>query len=287
MAALRSHSTHRTATGKNYLLSAVRVLLLLAVGLYLFTQYVRRTTMFVPARFPEGPWDGLGGEDVWFKSTDGVRLHGRLFRANGPLLLYCHGNAGNLSDRGFIAAELARRGIAVLLFDWRGYGKSEGHPTESALFRDALGAYDFAKSINPDIAVYGESLGGPYAAYIATQRHVRCVIIENSFPSLAAMGNYMYKPIPLGWFAPLALRTQHWLNDAGKPVLVMHGKRDAVIPFELGMQLYEGLRVPKELVVSESAGHCEMANVERDRYYATIVKFLGAHHGHVENAPVS
>ena len=275
MADLLSHSTHRTATGKNYLLSALVTALIFIGSLFLFTQYVRRTTMFVPARFPEGPWNDLGGEEVWFKSADGVRLNGRLFRANGPLVLYCHGNAGNISDRGFIAAELAKRGIAVLLFDWRGYGKGEGNPTESALFDDALGAYDFAKTINPDIVPYGESLGGPYAAYIAAHRKVRSVIIENSFPSLAAMGNYLYKPIPLGWFAPRALRTEAWLNDAGVPVLVMHGKHDAVIPFALGMELYEGLRVPKQLLVSETAGHCEIANAEGVKFYDAIVRFLG------------
>lgn len=274
MADWLSRSMLPTATGKSYLRSVLRTFLLLVVGLYLFSQYVRRTTMFLPARYPEGPWNDLGGEDVAFRSTDGVQLHGRLFHAKGPLLLYCHGNAGNISDRAFIAAELQRRGIAVLLFDWRGYGKSAGTPSESALFKDAIAAYDFAKTVNGDICVYGESLGGPYAAYVAAHRKVRCAVIENSFPSLAAMGNALYRPIPMGWFAPLALRTQHWLNEAGVPVLVMHGKHDAVIPFELGMELYDGLRVQKELIVSETAGHCELATAEGAHYYEKLVHFL-------------
>jgi fermentation-respiration switch protein FrsA (DUF1100 family) len=230
--------------------------------------------MFFPARYPVGPWDDLGGEEVTITTPDGVRLNGRLFRADGPLLLYCHGNAGNISDRGFIAAELARRGVSVLLFDWRGYGKSDGTPSESALFKDALAAFDFATTLKQPIAVYGESLGGPYAAYVATHRKVTRVVIENSFPSLAAMGNALYRPFPIGWFAPLALRTQQWLNDAGVPVLVLHGKRDDVIPFELGKALYDGLRVPKEMLVSETSGHCEMVNTDTQSYYATIVRFL-------------
>lgn len=260
--------------------------------------------MFVPSRYPEGNWD-TQAEDVWFKTSDGVRLHGWSFvsqapsgsegaggvegttsvppgphrplahaRGLGPLLVYCHGNAGNIAERGPIAAELARRGVNVLLFDWRGYGKSEGRPTESALIKDALAAYDFAKTKSDDIAMYGESLGGPYAAYVAAHRKTKCVVIENSFPSLAAMGNALYHPLPLGWFAPLALRTQKWLNDAGVPVLVLHGKRDMVIPFALGMQLYEGLRVKKELLISETGGHCEMANTDHDRYYETVVRFV-------------
>lgn len=269
----------RTATGKSFLRSAIVIALIVVAALYLFAQFVRRTSMFVPARFPEGMWDTRGlavqPEDVSIVSSDGVRLHGWLFRAKGPLLVYCHGNAGNLSDRAFIAAELARRGVATLLFDWRGYGKSEGYPSESALFRDALAAYDYAAALHiGPIAMYGESLGGPYAAYVAAHRKTTCVVIENTFPSLAAMGNALYRPLPIGWFAPLALRSTKWLNDAGVPVLVIHGKRDAVIPFALGMELYNGLEVPKELLVSETGGHCEMASAEPARYYESVVRFV-------------
>ncbi len=100
------------------------------------------------------------------------------------------------------------------------------------------------------------------------------MIIESSIPSLAAIGNTLYRPLPLGWFAPFALTTTRWLNEAGVPVLVMHGKHDQVIPFSLGMQLYNGLRVPKELLVSETAGHCELATSEPARYYQTVMRFV-------------
>jgi len=253
------------------LITAAIVLIIL----FLYAQLVRRTSMFFPAKYPEGTWTTTAS-DVHFKTSDGVQLHGWLFRGGQPLLIFFHGNAGNITDRAPIATELARRGISVLLFDWRGYGRSEGSPSESGLFEDALAAYDFAHAQTPDIVLYGESLGGPYAAYVATKRTARCVIIENSFPSLAAIGNALYRPVPLGWFAPLALRTARWLNQAGLPVLVMHGKRDQVIPFALGVQLYEQLHVRKELLVSETAGHCEIANVEPQRYYDTIVKFIGS-----------
>jgi fermentation-respiration switch protein FrsA (DUF1100 family) len=244
------------------------------IALFLYAQLVRRTSMFFPAKFPEGNWTSVA-EDVQFTTTDGVRLHGWFYRAGEPLLIWFHGNAGNITERAPMAAELARRGISVLLFDWRGYGKSEGSPSESGLFRDALAAYDFVRTrTDGAIVLYGESLGGPYAAYVATQRKTRCVIIENSFPSLSAIGNALYRPVPLGWFAPFALTTARWLNRAGVPVLVMHGKCDQVIPFELGIELYRQLRVPKELLVSETAVHCEIATAEPQRYYDTIVKFI-------------
>jgi fermentation-respiration switch protein FrsA (DUF1100 family) len=262
--------------------AAVLTAVFVVVALYLFTQFVRRSSMFFPARFPEGVWDTASlpvqPEDVPFRSDDGTALHGWLFRARDmtqPLIVWFHGNAGNVTDRAPMAAELARRGVSTFVFDWRGYGKSAGVPAEDALFRDALAAYDVARSkTSGDIVIYGESLGGPYAAYTATKRKARAVIIENSFPSLGAMGNALYRPLPLGWFAPFALTTTKWLNEAGFPVLVMHGKRDAVIPFALGKELYDDLTVPKEMIVSESSGHCEFATSEPERYYSTVVRFV-------------
>jgi fermentation-respiration switch protein FrsA (DUF1100 family) len=85
--------------------------------------------------------------------------------------------------------------------------------------------------------------------------------------------NTLYAPLPLGWAAPFALRTTDWLNEAGVPVLVMHGKRDAVIPYTLGTKLYEGLRVPKEMLTSPNAGHCEIPLFDAARYYETVIRF--------------
>ncbi|PYQ52854.1 MAG: alpha/beta hydrolase [Acidobacteria bacterium] len=247
----------------------------------LYAQLVRRTTMFYPSKFPEGTWNTsqlpVQPEDVEFKSSDGVRLHGWFFHTGEPTVIFFHGNAGNITERGPICAGLAKRGVSVFVFDWRGYGKSDGSPSESGLFRDALAAYDYVRArTNGDIVPYGESLGGPYAAYVAAHRKVRCVIIENSFPSLAAIGNVLYRPLPLGLTAPFSLMTTRWLNQAGVPVLVMHGKRDQVIPFQLGMDLYNGLKVPKEFLTCETAGHCEIANVEPERVYETITRFVRA-----------
>ncbi|HEY6136477.1 MAG TPA: alpha/beta hydrolase [Thermoanaerobaculia bacterium] len=262
---------------------ALRIAAILLVALFLFAQYVRRTGMFFPSRYPTGNWDAhayaVAPEDVAFAAPDGVTLHGWLFRANGrasPLLVWFHGNGGNVTDRAPVAAELARRGIACLVFDWRGYGKSGGRPSEGKLKLDALAAYDFAAAhAKPDdIVLYGESLGGPFAAYVATERKARCVVIENSFPSLMKLGNALYRPLPLGWFAPLALRTTAWLNAARLPVLVMHGKRDQVIPFALGKELYDGLDVPKQMFVCETAGHCEIPAVEGARYYEAVAGFV-------------
>ena len=255
------------------ILAAVAVTLM-----YAFARFVRSTGMFFPERYPSGTWDTraleVQPEEQFFATSDGVRLHGWLFKAKDPdaaMLIWFHGNGGNITHRASIAATLASRGVSVFLFDWRGYGRSEGTPSESALFLDALAAYDHVRAGR--VILYGESLGGPYAAYVATKRKAHSVIMENSFPSLRELGNALYAPIPLGLSAPRALRTADWLNDAGLPVLVMHGKRDQVIPFRLGQRLYDALKVRKEMLVSENAYHCEIPALEPARYYEAVVRW--------------
>jgi uncharacterized protein len=263
----------------------VRVVVFIAVllaAVFAFATFLRKTGMFFPDKFPVGRWDvrqfNVTPTEHTFATSDGVKLHAWLFRAakpDAPMIVWCHGNAGNLTDRADMAAEFARRGVSVFLFDWRGFGKSGGRVSESKLYLDALAAHDYAKTLGArSIAMYGESIGGPYAAYVAKERRdVRAVIIENSFSCLTDLGNALYFP-PLGYFAPFAMRTTDWLNQSNAKVLVMHGKRDAVIPYALGKRLFDGLRVEKEMLTSDSAGHCEIPLFDAQRYYEAVVRFV-------------
>src|SRR4051794_6018792 len=109
-------------------------LFVLLLAIFGFSQYVRRTSMFFPTQYPLGDWTTTATDET-FTADDGVKLHGWLFRAtdpHAPLLVWMHGNGGNVTDRGPIAAELAKRGVSVFVFDWRGYGKSAGSPSEDA-----------------------------------------------------------------------------------------------------------------------------------------------------------
>lgn len=263
-------------------------LLILLLAIVAFSHFLRRTGMFFPDRYPAGRWDRdafmIVPSEHTFLTPDGVMLHAWRFDAktsDAPVMIWFHGNAGNLTDRAEMAVEHAKRGISVFVFDYRGYGKSEGRPSESKLLIDSLAAFDYVHNKGAKtIVLYGESVGGPYAAYVAKERKakegksiIRAVILENSFPSLKDMANALFRPLPLGWTAPFALRTTAWLNDAGVPVLVMHGTRDDVIPYALGKKLYDGLRVPKEMLTSH-AGHCEIPLFEASRYYDTITRFV-------------
>lgn len=257
-------------------------LVVLLIAILAFAQFLRRTGMFFPDKYPTGRWDVnawmVTPTEHFFETSDGVRLHGWWFAASdpqAPVMIWFHGNAGNLTDRAEMCAELAKRGVSVFVFDYRGFGRSEGRASESRIFRDSLAAFDTVRArTKNEVALYGESIGGPYAAYVAKERKgVRAVVLENTFPSLKDLGNAIYRPLPLGWTAPFAMPTTSWLNEAGAPVLVMHGQRDQVIPYALGRKLFDGLTVPKEMLTSH-AGHCEIPLFEADRYYTTVTRFI-------------
>jgi fermentation-respiration switch protein FrsA (DUF1100 family) len=261
------------------------VLLAALVGIALMAEWLKRSSLFFPDRFPIGQWNtsplAVQPREFTFRAPNGLKLHAWYFDAaveGAPLMIWFHGNAGNLSDRGGTASEFAARGISVLLFDYRGYGRSEGRPTEHGLYEDSLAAFDFAVSeLQADrrrIVLYGESLGGPYAAHVAARRGGCCVIVENTFPSLVAMARVLYPYAPFAFFVSRSLRTADYLNEAKLPVLVMHGRRDQVIPFRLGEELYRELRVPKEMLVSEQSGHSEIPVMESARYYDTVGSFI-------------
>ncbi|HYI09049.1 MAG TPA: alpha/beta fold hydrolase [Thermoanaerobaculia bacterium] len=260
---------------------AIVFLLVLILAIIAFSQFLRRTGMFFPDVYPTGRWTAgdfsVVPSEHFFQTADGLKLHAWLFQAkapNAPVMIWFHGNAGNLTDRADMCVEFARRGISVFVFDYRGFGRSEGRTSESGVFKDSTAAFEYVRTLGDEpVVLYGESVGGPYAAFVAKERKVRAVVIENSFPSLREMGNALYRPLPLGWTAPFALRTTKWLNEAGVPVLVMHGTRDAVIPYSLGKQLYDDLKVPKEMLTSH-AGHCEIPLFEANRYYDTVTRFV-------------
>lgn len=265
-------------------LVAAAVLLLLIAGV---AEWMRRQSLFYPEAYPIGDWDtealAVEPEDVTFAASDGTSLHGWLFRphdGNGHLIVYYHGNGGNLTYRAAPAVALATAGFTVFLFDYRGYGRSEGRPTEDGLYDDALAAWDLMRASHrgPMIA-YGESLGGPYAAFVASRRDVCAVVADSTFPSIRSVARAVYRPIPMHWLVRPGLETASHLNAARVPVLVMHSKVDSVIPFRLGEDLFDELQGPKELFVSDDAMHSGLYWSSPETWVSTIDTFVQRHCG--------
>jgi fermentation-respiration switch protein FrsA (DUF1100 family) len=197
---------------------------------------------------------GLDYEDVVFKSKDGLALNGWWVPADDSrfTVLFCHGNGGNIMHRLDSINLLNKLGLSCFIFDYRGYGKSEGKPSEEGTYLDARAAYKWLtkrKNIHADrIIIAGRSLGGSVAARLATKVRPRGLVIESSFTSYADMGARFYPYMPVRWFARFSYPTLNYVKEIHCPVLFVHSRNDEVVPFEFGLELYEAANEPKDFV---------------------------------------
>ncbi len=188
---------------------------------------------------------GLPGRAVELTARDGVRLHGWLIDA-GPrsrgMVLHCHGNAGTIADRFWVAHEFTRLGLATLLFDYRGYGNSSGEPSEEGTYLDAEAAFDYLTQqahIDPSrIIVWGESLGGAVAVELALRRPVAALVTESTFSSIPDVGARHYPWLPVRWIARIHYDSRAKAARVRAPWLLFHSRTDEIVPFELAEALH-------------------------------------------------
>ena len=230
--------------------------LLAIIGVVLLNglMYLRQPDMIF---FPTGPlveapsdW-GLAYEDVSLDTEDGVRLHGWYLPRKGATraLLFFHGNAGNISHRGDSVAIFHRLGLNVLIFDYRGYGKSRGTPSEEGLYRDATAAWRYLTQVRglaeSDVILFGRSLGGAVVAELASRVEAGGLILESSFSSARDVAHALLpllsRVIVLRYDFPAA----SYLQRATSPVLVLHSPQDEIIPYRLGRRLFDAAPEPK------------------------------------------
>lgn len=256
-------------------------LLVAAAGAGAFWFWAQRSVYF-PSRYPEGLWETrerLGASDVWLTTADKVKLHAWWIAPERAktATLYLHGNGGNLTHRQLHMRELAAAGTALLIIDYRGYGKSDGWPTEKGLYADADAGYDWlrSKGFEPRrIVVYGESLGTSVAVDLASRRPVGGVILEAPFSSAADVAARL---IPV--VGPLVMRSYNTRAKIGRlraPLLILHGDRDEVIPFELGRALYEAAPEPKQFWRVEGARHSDIPETAAAEYRKRMREFYSA-----------
>jgi uncharacterized protein len=246
----------------------------------------QRRLLYLPAPRTVPPAASVlpGAEEVAFDTADGLRLGGWFVPAEarearpGPAVLVLNGNGGNRSLRAPLAAALARMGLAVLLFDYRGYGGNPGHPTETGLAADARAALDYLTGrpeVDPARVVYfGESLGAAVALRLATERPPAALVLRSPFASLAEVGQLHYPLVPVS----LLLRDRYdSVALAGRlaaPLMVVAGDRDRIVPAGHSRRLFAAAPQPKRLVVLEGADHNDHDLLAGPRLLAELRRFL-------------
>jgi fermentation-respiration switch protein FrsA (DUF1100 family) len=208
--------------------------------------------------------DQLGREyrDVVLTAADGVELHAWRVAARGPerepergVVIVCHGNAGNVSNRVDCAAAFAAMGYGVLLFDYRGYGRSQGRPSEEGTYLDAEAAWRQLVEVEGlapgKVALYGESLGAAVASELARRRPCGALFVESAFTSLPDLAARVYPLLPARWLARVRYPTERNVAGLELPVLVAHSREDDIVPFAHGERLHAAARAMEPLLVTE------------------------------------
>lgn len=260
----------------------LRPVLLAGVLLLVLPVIFEKSLIYHPAREHEVTARALGlaHESVSLTAEDGVRLDALFLPAPGSrvTVLLAHGNAGNLSHRLDRTIFLqARLGADVLLFDYRGYGRSEGSPDEEGTYRDARAAYRWlteVRGVGADrVVLFGESLGSAVALNLALQRPCRALVLEAPFTSVPDMARVVLPFLPRAF-----VRTQYDnLAQIGRlrvPLLVLHGDRDEVVPFAQGRRLFEAAPEPKRFFAIPGAGHNDTYLVGGDAYWSAVADFV-------------
>jgi len=197
---------------------------------------------------------GLDYEPVKLTTSDGVELEGWFVPAKNAefTVLFCHGNGGNIAHRLDSISIFNELGLSCFIFDYRGYGNSQGRTTEKGTYLDAQAAYQWLtgnKNTRPDkIIVMGRSLGGTIAAYIASKFPVKGLVIESCFTSYVDMGRKYYPYLPISLFAFYRYNTLEYLKQVSVPVMIVHSTEDDIVPFEFGEQLYNSANKPVKFV---------------------------------------
>jgi uncharacterized protein len=229
--------------------------LLVVVLFVVMARLLARASIFFPLKTIETePQDfEISYEDVFFKTADHKRLNGWYFPVPDATrtLLFFHGNAGNISHRMEKIVLLQKLGLNIFIIDYRGYGRSQGAPSEAGFYKDADAAYKYLTEVRrlsaDQVILYGESIGGAVAVNLASRKEVKAIITEETFSSVKDMA-----PRVISWVPPVVFGTKFdsvsKIKDVRCPKLIIHSPDDEIVPYALGKKLFEAAAEPKEFL---------------------------------------
>lgn len=222
---------------------------------------------------------GLAYEPVEFEAEDGVKLSGWFVPGDGSdrVVLFFHGNAGNISHRLESIRLFHRLGLSVFIIDYRGYGQSEGRPSEQGTYLDAEAAWRFLideRDVEPEqIILFGRSLGAAVAAWLAEHYQPGAVILESAFTSVPDMGASQFPFLPVRWLARIQYNTLERAPYLNAPVMVIHSPNDEIVPYSHGQQIFEAASEPKKFLEIKG-GHNDGFIVSGEQYERSLKSFI-------------
>lgn len=248
--------------------------------LVLVMMMLEESLLFFPMRYPEGQWQvpGLNPVDAWFQAKDGTRLHGWYLPHQHPkaVILFCHGNAGNVTHRADTIHVLRDWvGASVLVFDYRGYGRSEGSPNERGILQDARAARAWLaqKESIPEsqIVLMGESLGGAVAVDLAASDGAKALVLQSTFTSIPDIAAHYYPWLPVRWLIRNRFDSIGKIASYHGPLLESHSDADSIIPYAFGRRLFDAANQPKRFIKLEGLDHNDPHTRE---YFQALGQFL-------------
>ena len=265
----------RTIVAAGFLLFSI-LILFLVIG------RLEHGMIFFPYRPIEAePSDiPLDFEDVRLQTEDGVEIHGWWIPSDGAeaTVLMFHGNAGNISHRLQRISFFHDLGVDTLIIDYRGYGRSQGRPSEKGLYRDATAAYRHlteVRRIDPSrIVIFGKSLGGAVATDLAVREKAGGLVLESTFTSIRDMARLLIPILPVHLLVRTRLDSLSKIPRLEVPLLVIHGDRDEIVPFEQGKRIFEAATSETEFLSIPGAGHNDVLDRGGDPYREAFRTFF-------------
>jgi fermentation-respiration switch protein FrsA (DUF1100 family) len=266
-------------------LVGLTVALLLGCAAFVYgLRWLESAMTFRPSRMAAAQEIASGAENVWFNSADGTRLNGWFFESHTKpelaTMIFFHGNGGNVSNVSWLAQRFAKDGFNVLIFDYRGYGASDGIAAkESELYADGDAAADFVmkkKGVRSEqIVLYGHSLGTAIAADVASRRAFGAVVLESGFSSASSVATRALPWLPrfLHFLGKNRFESARKLNNVKCPILIAHGDPDLTIPTSEAQLLYAAANEPRKLLIIPGAGHVVFGSAG-EQYLDQVEQFM-------------
>ena len=266
---------------KSALRRSVAIGLLTYLGVLVVLMALERFMVYPAPPRSEGDWiaSKFSAEDVYFESADGTKIHGWYVEHPNPEghVLFCHGNGEHVGYFGTWLSRLSQRlQVSILAFDYRGYGKSEGKPFQQGVLEDAAAAHrclaERAGLEMQQVVLYGRSLGGGVATYLAGEFGARALVIERTFHSMVEVGASHYPWAPIRRLMRNRYPSVEWIAQYDGPLLQMHGTRDRIVPLESAKSLFAACRSnEKEFLEVPGMGHNDFAP---DEFYVRFEQLI-------------